>query len=253
MSNQRRAWSVAVYPRRDGKVLLIHHRRLGKWLPPGGECEAGETPLEAARRELVEETGLAGHFPILSDIDGTPPGLIGYEEHTAGAKGTHLNFVFVADVDRDEVRPNGEFSEWRWTASADGLEAPLNVGQLARVALAAAPSLVGVARRWLATFNARDLDGLLDLYADDAVHTSPKLRARGGDGRIAGKAALRAWWEDSFARLPGLRYVERSLTGDGERVWMEYDRVLPGEPPMAIAEVLHTRAGRIVASQVFHG
>ncbi len=42
---------------------------------------------------------------------GTPRGLIGYEEHVAGSKGLHLNFVFVADVESDAVRPNDEFDE----------------------------------------------------------------------------------------------------------------------------------------------
>ncbi|MFO0572744.1 MAG: NUDIX domain-containing protein [Polyangia bacterium] len=137
LPGQRRAYSVAVYPRHDGKALLILHHRLGVWLPPGGECLPGETPLEAAARELFEETGLRGRFPRTSDIDGTPPGFIGYEEHVAGSKGLHLNFVFVADVDTDEVKPNNEFSSWRWVRDMDGLSAPPNVGQLLDVALRA--------------------------------------------------------------------------------------------------------------------
>src|SRR5262245_61900127 len=133
----RRAFSVAVYPGYQDKVLIILHRRLGVWLPPGGELSDGETPLEAARRELREETGLSGRFPRTSDIDGVPPGLIAYEEHPAGSKGQHLNFVFVCDVESDEVLPNDEFTEWRWVTFAEGpwAEAPRNVGQLARVAL----------------------------------------------------------------------------------------------------------------------
>jgi 8-oxo-dGTP pyrophosphatase MutT (NUDIX family) len=138
-TQERRAFSIAVYPRHQGKVLLIFHRRLRTWLPPGGELNPGETPLEAARRELREETGLDGRFPVTSPVDGTPPGLIGYEEHLAGSKGLHLNFVFVADVGTFEVRPNDEFTEWRWVTYEEGpwSEAPPNVGQLAKIALAA--------------------------------------------------------------------------------------------------------------------
>lgn len=134
---QRRAFSVAVYPRFQGKTLVILHKRLGTWLPPGGELNAGETPLEAARRELFEETGLAGVFPPTSAIPGVPPGLIGYEEHVAGSKGLHMNFVFVADVATAEVRPNDEFSQWKWVTFEEGpwAESPPNVGDFARLAL----------------------------------------------------------------------------------------------------------------------
>ncbi|MDB6000682.1 MAG: hydrolase [Rhizobacter sp.] len=41
------------------KLLVIHHRALGKWLPPGGHIESGETPWQAAQRETLEETGIS--------------------------------------------------------------------------------------------------------------------------------------------------------------------------------------------------
>jgi 8-oxo-dGTP pyrophosphatase MutT (NUDIX family) len=135
----RRAFSVAVYARRGAQVLVIAHRRLGTWLPIGGEIEAGETPLEAARRELREETGLIGEFhPLAAALDGVPPGLIGYEEHAAGSKGLHMNFVFVCAVAPEaEVQPNDEFGDWRWVerGELEQLESPLNVRQFGFVAL----------------------------------------------------------------------------------------------------------------------
>jgi len=135
----RRAFSVAVYARRGDRVLVIEHRRLRTWLPIGGELEAGETPLEAAHRELREETGLAGRFRALVDaLDGVPAGLLGYEEHPAGSKGQHLNFVFVTEVaDGAEVTPNDEFGAWRWVdrGELERLDSPLNVRQFGYLAL----------------------------------------------------------------------------------------------------------------------
>jgi 8-oxo-dGTP diphosphatase len=134
---QRRAFSVAIFARHDGRVLLIKHKRLGTWLPVGGEIEPGETPLQAARRELFEETGLEGRFHLQLGVQGTPPGLIGYEEHAAGSKGLHMNFAFVADVARDTIVTNQEFDEHQWVDDLGEVDCPPNVRELAAIALRA--------------------------------------------------------------------------------------------------------------------
>lgn len=133
----RRAFSVAIFARHEGRVLLVKHKRLGTWLPVGGEVEANETPLEAARRELFEETGLEGAFPEVDDLSGAPLGLIGYEEHVAGKKGLHLNFCFLCDVDGGDVKLDDSLEGHRWCSIDDGPwdEAPLNVRQLVSRAL----------------------------------------------------------------------------------------------------------------------
>ena len=52
-----RQFTATVYLIQDNKVLLIHHRKLDKWLPPGGHVDPHELPSEAAIREAMEETG----------------------------------------------------------------------------------------------------------------------------------------------------------------------------------------------------
>jgi 8-oxo-dGTP pyrophosphatase MutT (NUDIX family) len=51
-------FTVAVFVVDAGRVLLVHHRRLGRWLPLGGHIELDEDPETAARREAQEESGL---------------------------------------------------------------------------------------------------------------------------------------------------------------------------------------------------
>lgn len=71
------------------RVLLVHHQKLGRWLQPGGHIEpADETVLDAARREVAEETGIvagsllgAGIFDV--DIHPIP---------ASSKDGAHLHF-----------------------------------------------------------------------------------------------------------------------------------------------------------------
>jgi 8-oxo-dGTP pyrophosphatase MutT (NUDIX family) len=51
-------FTVAIFIVHDEKILLIHHRKLDRWLPLGGHIELDEDPEQAALREAKEESGL---------------------------------------------------------------------------------------------------------------------------------------------------------------------------------------------------
>lgn len=48
---------VVILSEYQGKILLSRHKRRSTWETQGGHIEAGETPLDAAKRELYEESG----------------------------------------------------------------------------------------------------------------------------------------------------------------------------------------------------
>ena len=54
----RREFVATGYVIKDNKVLLIHHPKIGIWLPVGGHVEEDELPDDACIREIKEETGL---------------------------------------------------------------------------------------------------------------------------------------------------------------------------------------------------
>lgn len=114
--------------------------------------------------------------------------------------------------------------------------------------------LTTIASTWFHAFNTKDLESLLSLYTDDAKHYSPKLKVRHPEtlGLIKGKAALRAWWQDAFLRLPSLRYEVVRLTPAENRVFMEYWRHVEGEDDLYVGEMLEIQEGLIHYSSVFH-
>jgi len=58
MKKRKTDMVVAGYLIHNSKVLLIHHKKLNLWLPPGGHIEENETPDDALKREFREEVGI---------------------------------------------------------------------------------------------------------------------------------------------------------------------------------------------------
>ncbi|HYG50824.1 MAG TPA: nuclear transport factor 2 family protein [Flavobacteriales bacterium] len=112
-----------------------------------------------------------------------------------------------------------------------------------------------IAQRWFEAFNRHKPDELLSLYHDQAKHYSPKLKLKhpATDGLIAGKEALRNWWEEAFQNIPTLTYHPNFILCDGNRVFMEYIRKAVGDADMVVGELLVIENGLIVESKVYHG
>ena len=83
-----------------GKILLSQHKKRSTWETQGGHIEAGETPLEAARRELYEESGVtdADLYPVCD--------YLGYTD-----EGSAYGAVFVAEAHALGELPESEMKE----------------------------------------------------------------------------------------------------------------------------------------------
>ncbi|TVP66772.1 MAG: NUDIX domain-containing protein [Nitriliruptor sp.] len=94
----------------DGRVLLHRHKRLGRWLQPGGHLDPGETPWAAAVRETAEETGLVAHHP---DAD---PFLLHVDVHEGPRGHVHLDLRYLLHGDAEvALRPAaGESPDVGW-------------------------------------------------------------------------------------------------------------------------------------------
>jgi 8-oxo-dGTP pyrophosphatase MutT (NUDIX family) len=105
--------STGVYAQRDGKILILKRAMgdmTGGWYLPGGAVDDGEDDLAAAaRRELLEETGLTPAGPLMlvntqvMPFYGTPT----------------VDVVFACDCPDGEVVLSAEHSAARWIDASE--------------------------------------------------------------------------------------------------------------------------------------
>jgi 8-oxo-dGTP pyrophosphatase MutT (NUDIX family) len=89
-----------VVDRTRNKTLLVRHRKLGRWLPPGGHCDGDSDVRRVALREAREETGLKSLHLIdrrVFDIDiHAIPASVREPEHK------HFDVRFLFEADQEE-------------------------------------------------------------------------------------------------------------------------------------------------------
>ncbi|QTN19399.1 NUDIX domain-containing protein [Brevundimonas sp. AJA228-03] len=95
--------AVAVDDR--GRVMLVRHTYLHGWWLPGGGVDRGETCLDAAARELFEETGLRA----------TAPGrLLSLHSNERFFRGDHVAVYRFDEFTPGERTHHGEIAETGW-------------------------------------------------------------------------------------------------------------------------------------------
>ena len=97
------------------RTLLVRHRKLGKWVQPGGHADGEPDLHHVAERELLEESGLGEVYPCGEDIFDIDlhhiPAWIGGVEHYH----YDVRYLFRA-CDTAPLTVSDESHELRWVA-----------------------------------------------------------------------------------------------------------------------------------------
>jgi 8-oxo-dGTP diphosphatase len=148
MTDIRHFTASAVVLDGEGRVLLVHHNKIGLWLYPGGHVDPNEDPAQAAVREVAEETGIQAtpigepaftHLAVRSHV--APWAIIEMEVTDAkvGAH-RHIDLVYVCHTAGGELAAQlEEVAGARWVPVAAVVDLPVP---------AELPALVAAAAQW---------------------------------------------------------------------------------------------------------
>ena len=99
--------AAGVYAMRGSDILMLERAAgmmIGFWSIPGGIVDPGETPQEAAARELFEEAGITPTGPLW----------LVAAVHLKGYGMDLLSLRYACPCDAGDVRLSHEHSGWQW-------------------------------------------------------------------------------------------------------------------------------------------
>ena len=96
-----------------GEILMIKHKKLCVWLPPGGHVDENELPCKAVLREIFEETGVkatvisvAQNFGIpIDDYELPLPMEILLEDIEGTGMHNHIDMIYLCRADDSTLKP----------------------------------------------------------------------------------------------------------------------------------------------------
>jgi len=94
-------------------VLLVHHKKLGKWLQPGGHADGEENIVNVAIKEATEETGLSSLQLNSENIFDIDIHLIPRYKSVPSHYHHDIRFLFIADS-KEQFTVSSESNELAW-------------------------------------------------------------------------------------------------------------------------------------------
>jgi ADP-ribose pyrophosphatase YjhB (NUDIX family) len=114
-----------------GKLLMIRRSDNDLWAIPGGAQEVGETPLEAARREVREETGILCEITGVVGIFSNPRNVV--EFTSDGEVRQEFSILFAGRPAGGEISTSAESREVTWIDMREVPELSMTPAQARRV------------------------------------------------------------------------------------------------------------------------
>ncbi len=125
--NSVRHFTATAYVIDDDKVLLVNHKKLKLWLPVGGHIEENETPIQAVKREVKEESGLDIEiFKLANHKDEYPtaeilPAPYGISLHSVGDH-QHMDMRYIGKIKGSKNLSGSEECKWYTLEQVNSLD-----------------------------------------------------------------------------------------------------------------------------------